>query len=131
MKAQECCKVNACTSFYVVKWLLHRHLDQTHGLQMQLGRFRRPSIHPGDLRWQDHIYMNVEQSTYKVKMEWEEGLWLSKKRKKNQVWWISNRSTTNARGTTALVGMFNLRHVVGHHWHYGMGVGFIPQSALV
>ncbi len=32
-----CCKVNACTSFYVAKCLFHRHLDQTHGLQMQLG----------------------------------------------------------------------------------------------
>jgi hypothetical protein len=45
-----CCKVNACTSFYAAKWLLHKHLDQTHGLQMQLGRFRHPSIHPGSFR---------------------------------------------------------------------------------
>jgi hypothetical protein len=37
-------------------------------------------------------------------------------------------SVTNAKGTMALVGMFNLRHVVGHHWHFGMGVGFIPQN---
>jgi hypothetical protein len=28
----------------------------------------------------------------------------------------------------ALVDMFNLQHV-GHHWHFGGGVGFIPQSA--
>jgi hypothetical protein len=27
-----CCKVNACTSSYVAKWLFCRHLDQTHGL---------------------------------------------------------------------------------------------------
>jgi hypothetical protein len=38
------CKVNACISFYVAKWLLRKHLDQTYGLQMQLGRFG-PSIY--------------------------------------------------------------------------------------
>jgi len=38
-----CCKVNACTSSYAVKWLLCKHLDQTHGLHMQLGRSRHPS----------------------------------------------------------------------------------------
>jgi hypothetical protein len=44
-----CCKVNACTSVYVAKWMLQRHLDQTNGLQMQLGRFKHPSIHLGVL----------------------------------------------------------------------------------
>jgi len=41
-----CCKVDACTSSYVAKWLLRKHLDQTHGLQMQLGRYECPPIHP-------------------------------------------------------------------------------------
>jgi hypothetical protein len=45
-----CCKINVCTSSYAAKWLLHRHLDQTHGLQMQLGRSWHPSIHLGCLR---------------------------------------------------------------------------------
>jgi len=48
--SRRCCKVNACTSFYVAKRLFHRHLDQTHGLQTQLGRFRCPSIRPRGLR---------------------------------------------------------------------------------
>jgi hypothetical protein len=39
-----CCKVNACTSSYA-KWLFHKHLNQTHGLQMQLGRYERPPTH--------------------------------------------------------------------------------------
>jgi hypothetical protein len=41
-----CYKVNACTSSYVAKWLLHKHLDQTHVLQMQLSRYECPPIHP-------------------------------------------------------------------------------------
>lgn len=45
-----CCKVNACTSLYNAKQLLCKHLNQTHGLQMQLGRSRRPSICPGGFR---------------------------------------------------------------------------------
>jgi hypothetical protein len=29
----------------------------------------------------------------------------------------------------ALIDMFNLQLFVGHHWHFGKGVGSIPQSA--
>jgi hypothetical protein len=42
---------------------------------------------------------------------------------------LQTQTQQNARGTTTFVGMFNLRHVVGHQWHFGMGVGFISQSA--
>jgi hypothetical protein len=38
-----CCKVNTCSKCYVAKWLFYKHLDQTDGLQMQLGRFGHPS----------------------------------------------------------------------------------------
>jgi hypothetical protein len=34
--SRACCKVNVCTNSYATKF--HKHLDQTHGLQMQLGR---------------------------------------------------------------------------------------------
>jgi len=47
--SRRCCKVNACISFYAAKWLFHKHLDQTHGLQMQFDRFRHPSTCPGVL----------------------------------------------------------------------------------
>jgi hypothetical protein len=67
--SRRCCKVHACISFYVGKWLFHRHLDQTHGFQMQLGRFRHPSTCLGGFKQQDHIFMNVEQLTCKAKME--------------------------------------------------------------
>jgi hypothetical protein len=42
--SRACCKVNACSNSYATKWLFCRHLDQTNGLQMQLGRFGHPSI---------------------------------------------------------------------------------------
>jgi hypothetical protein len=43
--------------------------------------------------------------------------------------WISNPNATNVKGTIAFRGMFNLWHVVRHHWHSSIGGGFIPQSA--
>jgi hypothetical protein len=41
-----CCKVDACTSSYAVKWLFRQHLEQTHSLQMQARRSKHPFIHP-------------------------------------------------------------------------------------
>ncbi len=35
---------NACIDSCVVKWLLHQHLDKTHGFQMEVGKFGHPSI---------------------------------------------------------------------------------------
>jgi hypothetical protein len=29
-----CCKVDACTSSYVAKWLLRQHLERTHSFRM-------------------------------------------------------------------------------------------------
>jgi hypothetical protein len=43
---------------------------------------------------------------------------------------VSNQSTTNARGMVDLVGMFNLQHVVGHHWHFDMGGGVHPTKCM-
>ncbi len=43
--SRECCKVNACTSSYAAKWSFYKHLDQTHGLQMQLSIYEHPSTH--------------------------------------------------------------------------------------
>jgi hypothetical protein len=44
--------------------------------------------------------------------------------------WISNPSTTNAWRMMALVGMFNLWHVVEHHWHFGMGARVHPTKCI-
>jgi hypothetical protein len=32
-----CCKVDACISYYAIKWLLCQHLERTHSLQCKLG----------------------------------------------------------------------------------------------
>jgi hypothetical protein len=57
--SKRCYKVNACTNSYVAKLLFCKHLDQTHGLCMQWGRFKHPSTHLRGLKQQDHISMNV------------------------------------------------------------------------
>jgi hypothetical protein len=48
--SRACCKVNACSNSYAAKWLLCKHLDQTNGLQMQLGKFGHPSTSPKGLK---------------------------------------------------------------------------------
>jgi hypothetical protein len=51
--------VNACTRFYAPKWLFRKNLNQTHGFQIQLSRYRRLSIRPKSPRQQNHTLMNV------------------------------------------------------------------------
>ncbi len=53
------CKVDACTSFYVAKWLFYQHSEQTHSLRMQAKKSRCPSICPRGPEQQDHSFMNV------------------------------------------------------------------------
>jgi hypothetical protein len=36
------CKVDACTNFYVAKWLFCKHLERTHSLRLEIGRLRHP-----------------------------------------------------------------------------------------
>ncbi len=54
------CKINGCTNAYATKWLLHQHLDNKHGLRMELGKFGRPSTHVGGPTQQNHHAMNVQ-----------------------------------------------------------------------
>ncbi len=128
-----CCKVDACTSFYAAKWLFHRHLDQTHGHQMQVGRFGRPSIRPNGPRLQDHSpWMLIFWATH---IQGENKM---KKRpliEQNRKWNLNGMifkppSATNARGMTTFVGTFNLWHVVGHHWHFNMKGGIYPTKCM-
>jgi hypothetical protein len=53
------CKINGCTNVYSAKWLLHQHLDNKHGLRMELGKFFHPSTCVGGPRQQNHHVMNV------------------------------------------------------------------------
>ncbi len=54
------CKINGCTNAYVAKWLLRQHLDNKHGLCMELGKFGHPSTCVGGSRQQNHHAMNVQ-----------------------------------------------------------------------
>jgi len=53
------CKVDACTTPYVAKWLLRQHLKHTNSLWMQVEKSRRPSICPRGPKQQDHNFMNA------------------------------------------------------------------------
>ncbi len=53
------CKVDACTSSYVAKWLFCQHLEQTRSFQMQAKKSKCSSICHGGPRQQDHGSMNV------------------------------------------------------------------------
>ncbi len=67
------CKVDACISFYVAKWLFYQHLEQTHSLHMQAKKSRCPSICPWGPRQQDHGYMKVHiLSNLHARQKWNE-----------------------------------------------------------
>jgi hypothetical protein len=55
------CKINGCTNVYVIKWLLCQHLDNKHGLHMEIGKYRCPSIRVGGggPTQQNHHVVNV------------------------------------------------------------------------
>jgi hypothetical protein len=53
------CKINGCIDAYVAKWLFCRHLDNKHGLHMEVGKSGHPSTHVGGLRQQNHHAMNA------------------------------------------------------------------------
>ncbi len=54
------CKINGCTNAYVAKWIFCQHLDNKHGLRMELGKFGRPSTRVDEPRQQNHHAMNVQ-----------------------------------------------------------------------
>jgi hypothetical protein len=39
------CKINGYINSYVVKWLLHCHLDNKHGLHLEVGQSSLPFTH--------------------------------------------------------------------------------------
>jgi hypothetical protein len=83
-----CCKVNACISSYAGKWLFHKHLDQTHGLYMQLGRSRHSSICFRGLRQQDHISINVSiLNNPHARQKWNEKKTFYRVEKKEKFKW--------------------------------------------
>jgi hypothetical protein len=43
-KSRCMCKINICTNSNVVKWLIHQHMHNKHGLHMKANKFGYPSI---------------------------------------------------------------------------------------
>ncbi len=63
------CKINGCTDTYVVKWLLRQHLDDKHGLCMEVGKFTSPSTRVKATKLPCYECSNFEQPTCKAKAE--------------------------------------------------------------
>jgi len=83
-----CCKVDACISFYVAKWLFHYHLERTHSFQMQAEKSRCSSIRPWGLKQQDHCFMNAHiLSNLHVRQKRNEKKALDQVKKKRELEW--------------------------------------------
>jgi hypothetical protein len=54
-----CCKVDACISSYVAKWLIRKHLSEHTHFKYKMGNQGCPSIRPRGLRQKDHESMNA------------------------------------------------------------------------
>ncbi len=66
------CKINGCTNAYAAKWLLCQHLDNKHGLCMELSKYGHPSTHVGGTKaTKSPCYecSNFEQPAHKAKAE--------------------------------------------------------------
>jgi hypothetical protein len=50
------CKINGCIDTYAAKWLLRKHLDNKHGLCMEVGKSNHPSTCVGGPR---HRAVNI------------------------------------------------------------------------
>jgi hypothetical protein len=82
------CKINGCTNTYAAKWLLHKHLDNKHGLHMELGKSSRPSTRVGGPRQQNHHAMNAQiLSNPHARQKWNEKKALNRVKKKIELEW--------------------------------------------
>jgi hypothetical protein len=79
--------INGCTNAYVAKWLLHEHLDNKHGLRMELSKYGRP-ICVGGPRQQNHHVMNARiLSNPHARQKWNENKAFDRVKKKTELEW--------------------------------------------
>ncbi len=82
------CKINGCTDVYAVKWLLHQHLDNKHGLRIEVGKYSCPSIHVGGPRQQNHHVINVQiLNNPQARQKWNEKKVFNRVKKKVELEW--------------------------------------------
>ncbi len=77
--------------------MFHCHLDNKHGLHLEVGKSSCPSIHPRGPRQQNHGSMNARilNNHMQGKSKWKETPWSNEEESKIKVGWTSNPSTTN------------------------------------
>jgi hypothetical protein len=130
--SKRCCKVNACTSSYATKRLFCKHLDQTHGLHMQLGRFGHPSIRPRGFKQQNHISMILWfLSNPHAKQKCNEKKVFDQIKKKAKFKWDEFQTQVQQMQEVQgpLLGYLTFNMLLGIIAILAWGVGFIPQSA--
>jgi len=126
------CKINGCTDAYVVKWLFHQHLDNKHGLRMEVGKSGRPSTRVGGPRQQNHHAMNTQiLNNPHARQKWNEKKAFDTMKKKAKLEWdefqaqVQQMEQVNRPLLVHLASEIMLGIIGISAW----GLGFIPQSA--
>jgi len=126
------CKINGCTNTYATKWLLRQHLDNKHGLRMELGKSGRPSTRVGGPKQQNHHAMNARiLSNPHTRQKRNEKKALDRMKKKAKLEWDEFQAQVQQmeqvkRPLLVCLAFEILLGIIGiPTW----GVGFIPQSA--
>jgi hypothetical protein len=79
------CKINGCIDAYATRWLLHQHLDNKHGLRMEVSKYGHPSTCIGGPRQQNHHAMNDRiLNNPHARQKWNEKKALDRVKKKKQ-----------------------------------------------
>ncbi len=126
------CKINGCTDTYVVKWLFRQHLDNKHGLCMEVGKSSSPSTRVGGPRQQNRHAMNVQiLNNPHVRQKQNEQKALDKMKKKVELEWDELQAQTQQMEQVKRLLLVRLTFeiLLGIIGILAWGVGFIPQSA--
>ncbi len=117
------CKINGCTNTYVAKWLFRQHLDNKHGLRMEVGKSSRPFTCVGGPRQQNHHTMNIWiLSNSHARQKWNEKKAFDRMKKKEELEWdeLQAQAQQMEQVKMAFISTFSLRDLIGHQ-HGGWG----------
>ncbi len=126
------CKINVCTNAYAANWLLRQHLDNKHGLRMELGKSGHPSTHVGGPRQQNHHAMNARiLSNPHARQKRNEKKALDRVKKKAELEWdeLQAQAQQMEQVKRPLLVRLASEILLGIIGIPTWGVGFIPQSA--
>jgi len=126
------CKINGCTNAYATKWLFRQHLDNKHGLRMELGKSGCPFTRVGGLRQQNHYAMNARiLSNPHGRQKQSEKKALDRAKKKAKLEWdeLQAQAQQMEQVKRPLLVRLAFEILLGIIGIPTWGVGFIPQSA--